>query len=143
MKERKKNAQNIRLSPSLRKFIPRGPCVRSLFTLRPHHVSRLCIVNMAGSVEARFDAAVNVVRSMPKKGINQSFHTKFFKKERCFVFLSVVFFVTCVFSVEILRSLPTFVRHDVKGMSRRQSFTYCRIQQLIYKAYCPLISIDE
>lgn len=91
------------------------------------HVSRLCIVNMAGSVEGRFDAAVNVVRSMPKKGINQSFHTNFFKKERCFVFLSVIFFLTCVFSVEILRSLPTFVRHDVKGMSRRQSFTYCRI----------------
>lgn len=89
-----------------------------------HHVSRLCIVNMAGSVEARFDAAVNVVRSMPKKGIKKSFHTIFFKKERRFVFLSVVFFLTCVFSVEILRCLPTFVRHDVKGIVRLQSFSY-------------------
>ena len=33
-------------------------------------------VNMAGPVEARFDAAVNVVRSMPKKGINNLFESK-------------------------------------------------------------------
>ena len=77
-------------------------------------------------MEARFDAAVNVVRSMPKKGIKKSFHTIFFKKERGFVFLSVVFFLTCVFSVEILRCLPTFVRHDVKGklIVRLHSYSY-------------------
>lgn len=33
-------------------------------------------VNMAGPVEARFDAAVNVVRSMPKKGIKNLFECK-------------------------------------------------------------------
>ena len=33
-------------------------------------------VNMAGPVEARFDAAVNVVRSMPKKGIKNLFESK-------------------------------------------------------------------
>lgn len=88
-------------------------------TLQPHYVTRLCIVNMAGSVEASFNAAVNVVRSMPKKRINQSFHTNFFKKERCFVSLFVVSFLACVFSVEILRCLPTFVRHDAEGKLKR------------------------
>lgn len=67
-------------------------------------------------MEAKFDAAVNVVRSMPKKGINQSSHNKNLStKERLFVFRQVFFFSTCVFSVEILRCLPTFVRYDVKG----------------------------
>lgn len=36
-------------------------------------------VNMAGPVEARFDAAVNVVRSMPKKGIKNLFESKRWK----------------------------------------------------------------
>lgn len=78
-------------------------------------------VNMADPVEARFDAAVNVVRSMPKKGINQSSHNKNLSTmERLFVFRQGFFFLTCVFSVEILRCLSTFVRHDAKGKERRE-----------------------
>ena len=37
-------------------------------------------INMAGPVEARFDVAVNVVRSMPKKGTNKS--VKLTKRKR-------------------------------------------------------------
>lgn len=43
-------------------------------------------------MEAKFDAAVNVVRSMPKEGINQSSHNKNLStKERLFVFRQVFF----------------------------------------------------
>ena len=110
------------LSPSLRKCMRDRGHSSATSRVKTLHPS----VNMAGSVEARFDAAVNVVRSMPKKGINQSFHTNLFKKERLSVFLSVVFFLTCVFSVEIVRCLSTFLRHDVKGKVRLESFSYHR-----------------
>lgn len=125
-------------------FISRKLIVPGAWGQASSHITWLdfaLTVNMAGSVEARFDAAVNVVRSMPKKGINQSFHTNTFKKERFVVFVSVVFFLTCVFSVEILRCLPTFVRHDVEGKTGVLS---CRtIYQLIYRANYPGISFDE
>lgn len=42
-------------------------------------------------------------------------------KGQAFRFSSgVFFFLTCVFSVEILRCLSTFVRHDAKGKERRE-----------------------
>lgn len=41
-------------------------------------------------------------------------------KGEAFRFSSGGFFLTCVFSVEILRCLPTFVRHDAKGKERRE-----------------------
>lgn len=73
--------------------IDQSPNSSRVLHVQPRHVSRLHLtVNMADPVEARFDAAVNVVRSMPKKGINQSFHNKNLStKERLFVFRLVVF----------------------------------------------------
>lgn len=43
-------------------------CVRSFFATS-RDLTFALVVNMAGRAEAKFDAAVNVVRSMPKKGI--------------------------------------------------------------------------
>lgn len=81
----------MRVSTSLRTH--RACCMREVTSSATSRVQTLRLtVNMADPVEARFDAAVNVVRSMPKKGINQSFHNKNLStKERLFVFRLVVF----------------------------------------------------